>query len=154
MTWISWTEAVNSGGAKEHKQKIPCIFCQYYPVLGGVFHEQYSPSTPNFEVIYPPWIANFMENRTLRSYWTIIKHFYQRIMLIFKKLIPPDEDSWVVNCNGKVIWSCDLLDQSRSSKITISYVTQQVKQKLTNRKLYNLAPHFLLVWGHTVASYT
>ena len=26
---------INSGGAKEHKQKAPCIFCQYYPCLKG-----------------------------------------------------------------------------------------------------------------------
>ena len=37
------------------------------------------------------------------------------------------------------------LDQSRSSKITISHVNQQGKQILTKRKLRNFAPHFLCV---------
>ena len=47
-----WIEAINSGGAKEHKKR-QCILCQYYPVSGVVFHEWYTPSTPNFEVFYP-----------------------------------------------------------------------------------------------------
>ena len=36
------------------------------------------------------------------------------------------------------------LDQSVSSKITISHVTQQGKETLTNRKLCNIVQHFFL----------
>ena len=61
MALTFWIEAINSGGAKEHKQKAPCIFCQYYPCLRGVFLEQYSPSTSNLEVIYPPLCCQFYE---------------------------------------------------------------------------------------------
>ena len=35
MALISWIEAMDSGWAKEYKQKATCIFCQHYPVQTG-----------------------------------------------------------------------------------------------------------------------
>ena len=74
MDLTSWIEAIKSGGAKEHKQKALCIFCQYYPVSWVVYHEWYTPSTPNFEVFTLPCAANFMKIVTSRSYRANFKH--------------------------------------------------------------------------------
>ena len=35
MALISWIEAMDSGLAKEYKQKATCIFYQHYPVQTG-----------------------------------------------------------------------------------------------------------------------
>ena len=98
----------------------------------------YSPSTPNLEVIYHPCTANFMKSRTFISYGTKITLISKNI-LVFKKIIPPDEDNLVENCNGISIGHVTLIDQSESSKIITSHVTHEGKHKLTNMKLCNLA---------------
>ena len=59
MALIFWIDLFNSGGAKEYKQKAACILQQIIQVSGVLFHGQYTPSTPIFEVIYPPCDAIF-----------------------------------------------------------------------------------------------
>ena len=70
-----WIEAINSGGAKEYKQRPPCIFAKIIQSQG------YSPSdtlsSPNFEAIYLPCDANFVKNRTYISHKLIIKNLSQ-----------------------------------------------------------------------------
>ena len=61
--------------------RAPCIFCQYYTV-SGFFSMNGTPLAPlilGFSTTH--CIANFMKNRTLKSYRTKIKHYDERIIL-------------------------------------------------------------------------
>ena len=46
MTQIIWIEATNSGGAKEVKQREPCIFANMITVLGVLSEKKTCPRIP------------------------------------------------------------------------------------------------------------
>ena len=143
MALIFWIEAINSGGAIGHKQKAPCIFCQYYPV-SGVFSMNSTPLAPLILGYLPICAATFSKNKTLRSYRTKIKHYYTRIILFLINWYHLMKTIEVKTAVAVELGHVTNLDQSVSSKITTSHVTQQGKETLTNRKLCNFVQHFSL----------
>ena len=53
MTLAFWIEAINSGGAKEYKQRHLAFFAKIIQSQGCFSLSADTPSTPNLEVIHP-----------------------------------------------------------------------------------------------------